>query len=234
MIARPIKSGRTKLGVLAAAAMVALTGCGALNPGVAAVVGSSTIPHDTVDDLASALCTVGIQGAEAEGRDSSNLPAKERRQLALQILLETELSKTFGQAEGVDPNQQMVSQALAQGEQFIEALPESQQAGVREASKALAEGELILAEIGMQSLEDQGQTEVTQDQATAEGQRLRGEFVKTIDVEIDPRYGTFEQNTLRPGGTALSVAASDFALAGDEATSAPGYVSGLPASQRCS
>lgn len=235
MIARSIKSRRkTKLSVLAAAAMVALTGCGALHPGVAAVVGSATISHDRVDGLASALCWAEIKGIEAEGKDSTNLPTKQNRQRAMGILLETQLSQLFGEEKGVDPNLQQVSQALAQNEQFIEALPESRRGDYREALEESFESQLILAEIGRQSLADQGKTDVTNDQALAEGERLRGEYVRTLDVEVDPRYGTFEKNTLQAGGTALSVAASDSARAGEKSEPADGFVSALPSSQKCS
>lgn len=235
MTARSTPSRRaTKLFVVAAAAMVGLTGCGGLHPGVAAVVGSATISREQVDDVARALCSANIKGAEAQGQQAPDLASRGARQSAVQILLDTELSSQFGEQEGVEPSKQQVSQALAQNEQGVALLPESQRASFRETLKGYAEGQLVLIQIGRQSLEDQGKSKVTDDQAIAEGQRLRGRFVKTLDVEVDPRYGSFENDTLQAGGTALSVAASDSARAGEKSDPGASYVSGLPSSQRCS
>lgn len=233
MIARSKTGRRTKLAALAATAVVGLTGCGALHPGVAAVVGSSTITHGAVDGLAEALCTANVKGAEARG-DTRDFATRGTREGALQVLLEARLSQLFGKQRGVNPNRQMVSQALAQNEDLIAALPESERDDYRDALKQYAEGQLMLIQIGRSSLESQGRTGVTDDQALAEGQRLRGKFVKNLDVEIDPRYGTFAGGTLKPGGTSLSVAQSERARAGDKAEPAPDFVSGLPSSQRCS
>ncbi len=234
MIVRSIRSGRkTRLSALAAAAIVALTGCGALHPGAAAVVGSSTISHETVDGLAQALCTANVEGAKAAGQ-TREFTTRGTREGALQVLLEARLSQLFGEEEGVDPSRQLVSQAIAQNEELIDALPEDERDAYRDALQEYAEGQLMLVAIGRASLEEQGAADVTDDQAIAEGQRLRGEFVQTLDVEVDPRYGTFAEDALQPGAMALSVAESDRARAGAKATPGDGFVSGLPMTQRCS
>lgn len=218
---------------LAAGAVVALSGCGALHPGTAAVIGSTTISHDNVDGLAEALCTANVKGAQAQG-DSRQFATRGTREGALQVLLESRLSQLFGEEKGVDPNRQMVSQALAQNETLIADLPASEREDYREALEEYAEGQLMLIEIGRQSLEEQGTSDVTDDKAIAEGQRLRGEFTENLDVEIDPRYGSFTDNTLKPGGTSLSVAQSADARAGDKPQPGADFISALPSSQRCS
>ncbi|HET9858793.1 MAG TPA: hypothetical protein VFQ19_03345 [Nocardioidaceae bacterium] len=233
MTARPTKSRRTKLSALAVSALVALTGCGAVHPGMAAVVGSSTISHDRVDTLASALCTARTAGSEAAAAAAPPEPTRRARGGALQILLETELSHEFGEERGVDPSLRQVTEALAQQQQLIDFLPEDEAEAYREALAEYAEGQLMLIEIGRQSLEEQGQSNVPDDQALAEGERLRQEYAESLEIEVDPRYGTFEDGSLSSGGTALSVAESDRAKAGSQAELAPTFVSGLPASQRC-
>ncbi|HET6625218.1 MAG TPA: hypothetical protein VFG63_02410 [Nocardioidaceae bacterium] len=234
MSVRPTRLGRkTKLSALAAAAVVALSGCGALHPGAAAVVGSTTISHDAVDGLAAALCTANVKGAEAGGQ-ATQFSTRSNREGALQVLLESRLSHLFGEKRDVEANRQTVSQALAQNETVIQALPEDESADYRQALKDYAEGQLMLVEIGRKSLQDQGKTGVTEDQALAEGHKLRNKFAKSLDVEIDPRYGNFSDGTLKSGGTSLSVAESDDARAGEKAEPAADFVSGLPASQRCS
>lgn len=235
MFARPTKSHRRlTLSVLAAAATLALSGCAGLHPGTAAVVGPTTITHDRVDGVALALCSANMTGAEARGEEVPVLATRGARQGAMQVLLDSELSKQFGEKTGVEPNKQAISEALAQNEEGVLLLPESQREDFREALRGYAAGQLILIQIGRTSLEDQGETNVADDQAGAEGQRLRGLFAANVDVEVDPRYGTFEENTLRAGGSALSVAVSDSARAGENPDPAPDFVSGLPSSQRCS
>ena len=226
------RRSRTKLSVLAASCVVVLTGCAGLHPGSALVVGSQTVTHGSVDDLAAALCSANV--AQAQGQVAPALPTRGARESAVQILLDTALSQQFGAEAGVEPNQQQVSQALTQNEQGVALLPEDQQEGFRVVLKEYAEGQLMLIEAGRQSLEDNDVTEISDDQALAEGQRLRTEFVAGLDVEVDPRYGSFVRGTIQPGTSSLSVPASDEAMAGTRAEPGPAFVSALPASQKCS
>ena len=230
MIARR-KAG---LAVVAASAVLVLSGCASLQPGLAATVDSATISHDDVDRVAAALCSANLGGAAAQGQPPPALASSGARQGALQVLLDSEISRLFGEQEGAEANNQQLSQALAQNEPGIALLPADQREDFRTALRDYASGQLMLIEIGRGSLEDQGQGNVTDDAALAEGQRLRGEFVQSIDVEIDPRYGTFEGQTLQAGGTALSVATSERARAASRPEPPPAYVQSLPASQQCS
>ena len=219
---------------MAAAALVALTGCASLHPGAAAVVDSSTITHGEVDDVTMALCSANIAGAEAEGKPAPKLATRGAREGAFQVLLESELSRQFGEEMDVEADERLLSQALAENAPNVALLPEDRRDDFRNALRKYAGGQLILIEVGRRSLTDQGQAQVTDDMAIAEGQRLRGEFVGTIEIEVDPRYGTFAEDTFETGGSALSVPASDDGLAGAKADPGPGFVAALPASQRCS
>ena len=122
-----------------------------------------------------------------------------------------------------------MSQAVSQNETGIAMLPEDQQEDFRTALREYAEGQLILIEVGRESLGG----EVADDQAIAEGTRLRNEFVETLDVEVDPRYGRFEDGAFRPGGTSLSVPVSEEAVHGSRPQPGEGFVATLPASQQC-
>jgi len=219
---------RGKLAALAAAAATTLAGCG-LTPGTAAVVESTTITHEQVDDVALAVCSANLASAEAGGQPAPTLATRGAREVALQILVESELSQQFGAAEGVEASRQQISQAVAQNESGIAMLPEEQQEDFRGALRDYAEGQLILIEVGRASLGG----EVADAEAIAEGSRLRGEFVESLHVEIDPRYGRFEEGTFQRGGTSLSVPASAEALAGSQAQPGDAFVAALPASQQC-
>jgi len=219
---------RVKLAALAAGAMAVLAGCG-LHPGAAAVVGSQTISHDEVDDVARAVCSANLATAKASNQPPPTLPTRGAREVAVQILLETELSQQFADHEGVEANPQQVSQAVAQNEAGLEMLPEDQRQDFRATLREYAEGQLMLIQVGQDSLGGNAD----ENEAIAEGIRLRNEYVADLDVEVDPRYGRFEEGTFKRGGTSLSVPASAGARAGDKAQPEDAFVADLPASQQC-
>jgi hypothetical protein len=206
-----------------------LAGCG-LHPGAAAVVGSETISHERVDDIAVAVCRANVAGAEASGQAMPPLPSRGARELAVEILVETELTHQLGQREGVEADKQAVAQAVAQNESGLAALDPQQQEDLRSALRDYAEGQFMLIELGRQTLGAQ----VGEQEAIAEGQRLLAEYAATVDVEVDPRYGRFEDGAFQRGGTSLSVPASETAKQGDQARPSDTYIAELPASQLCS
>lgn len=219
---------RWRLAAVAAASATVLAGCG-LTPGAAAVVESTTISHEQVDDIALAVCSAKVASAKAANQPIPPLPTRAERETALFILLETELSQRFGEQEGIEANQQQVSQAVAQNEAGIAMLPEEQREDFRSALRDYTEAQLILVEAGRRSLGPQAGDQ----EAVAAGSELRAEFVDTLDVDIDPRYGRFEEGQYRRGGTALSVPASREARAGNRAQPNDAFVGALPASQQC-
>ena len=220
--------GRPGWSALAAAVMV-VSGCGSVHPGSAAVVGSQSISHAEVDDVAAALCSANLESAKAQGQAAQALPTRGVREGALQILLETELNQQFGEARA---SRRTSSRSRRRSSRTRRAslLPADQQEDFRTALAGYAEGQLMLIEVGREALG----ADATDDEAIAEGTRLRGPFVDSLDVEVDPRYGTFEDGAFKRGGTALSVAASSQARAGERANPPAGYVSTLPVSQQCS
>lgn len=225
---------RRRLAPLAAALVLVLSGCGQVHPGTAVSVGSERIGHEEVDDLATALCSVNTVSAELSGQPPPETAARVNREAAVGILIEISLSRQFGEERDAVPDEDLVSQALAQNAQRLAALPASVRPGFRTALADFAEGQSILINIGRESLEASGGSEVPDDQALAEGQRLRSEFVTGFDIEVDPRYGSWDRGALQPGGQSLSVPVSQEAVAGSRSDPAPDFVSGLPASQKCS
>lgn len=222
-----LASRRVKLAALAAG-MTLMAGCG-IHPGAAAVVGSDTISQDEVDDVAQAVCAANLATAKAQNQPLPRLATRGAREVALQMLLDAELSHQFAETKNVQANPQEVSQALASNESGFALLPAKEREDLRNALRGYVEGQLMLVEIGKQSL---GQ-DVSQDEAIAEGSRLRDQYVKDLDIEVDPRYGSFERGALRRDDEALSVAQSEMARAGDKAQPDQGFVESLPASQKC-
>lgn len=218
-----------KVSVIAATAAL-LAGC-AQHPGAAAVVGDETITDARVDDVAAAICSANA-GASASGQP---LASRGARQAALQVLLDSELSRQFGEAKGIKPSDAAVSQAVARSRQTIDALPEDQRDDFREALSDYAAGQYIVVDAGRLYLASQGKTNAPDKQAAAAGTQLRAKFAKTLDVEVDPRYGSFDpaSGSLGSNGGSLSVPASAFAMDGASPDPSAGWVSSLPAAQKC-
>lgn len=212
-----------------AAGMTMLAACG-VHPGSAAVVGSDSISPQQVDDVAQAVCAANVAQAKLSNQPPQALGTRGAREFAIQILLESELSRQFGEHEGVQADQQRVAQALSQNEASIATLPADEQKTFRDALRHYIEGQLMLVEVGRDSL---GSDSVSDNKAIAEGMRLRQKWVKTIDVEVDPRYGSFTKGAFKRGGDSLSVAASKEAKAADFDQPDATYLGTLPASQQC-
>ncbi|HEX6248105.1 MAG TPA: hypothetical protein VFZ64_09570 [Nocardioidaceae bacterium] len=219
---------RVKLVALAVGAATVLAGCG-LHPGAAAVVGSETISHERVDDLASAICSAQLAVNQAQGAQTERIPTRSLREASLGALVQTELSQQFGEERGVEPNRQQVSEIVSRSEQNLGMLPEDEREVYRDVVRENAEGQTMMLAVGREELGD-----VSEQEALNEGFRLLQDYAQEVGVEVDPRYGRFEQGNIVPGGTALSVPVSERAQAGADQQLAPGFVATLPASQLCS
>jgi SurA N-terminal domain len=210
-------------------ALSVLAACSA-HPGSAAVVGSEAISDARVDDVAAALCS-----AQAGGQQSQDLASRGARQGALDVLINSSLSRQFGAAKGVEPDQEQVSSALAANAQNISGLPEAQREEFRATLREYAEGQLILIDIGKRALAQQGKQSSTEQQQVSEGTKLRNAWAaKHAKVSVDPRFGRYAKNGLLPESGSLSVAQSKAATDGSSPDPSPGWVAALPATQKCS
>jgi hypothetical protein len=224
----------TRLGILGLTGVVTafvLSAC-QVHPGAAAVVGDQEISTQRVDAVAQALCSAN-RGATQSGQPASDLPSRGARQGALRVLIDSALAEQFGQAKGVHPDQEQVSAALAQNADGINALPADEQEAFREALKQYAEGQLMVIEAGRQSLSEQGKSSPTDEEALAEGEKLRTEFAKNIEVEVDPRYGTYSKGSLRATSGSLSIPVSARAFDGQSSDPSAAWVASLPTAQKC-
>jgi hypothetical protein len=216
--------------VLAAGAALLLAGCG-LNPGAAAVVGDTRISDDQVDGAASALCAANIAGAAAQGQPKPELATRGARQAALSLLIDSELSHQFGEANGIEPPRAELSTALAQNQQTIDALPEDLRDDFSELFRSYVEGQLIVQQAGREAA---GAAAGPEELATA-GNQQRDAWLaeEDIEVELDPRFGEYKDGGIDGSGGSLSVAVSDRAAAGDVTEPGPEWVADLPMTQKC-
>jgi hypothetical protein len=213
-------------------AAFAMTAC-STHPGSAAVVGSTSISEARVDDVALALCSAQA-GSPQQAQQPQELASRAARQGALNVLIEAELSRQFGESEGLEPDPSGVSAALEANAASIQALPADRRAALRDTLRDFTRGQLVLVEAGRRSLsKGGGGAQVTQEQAVAEGTKLRNAWAKKVDVAVDPRYGEFKGNTLQATSGSLSVPATQRAEDGDSPNPSAGWVAALPASQKC-
>jgi hypothetical protein len=227
------RSRSLKGSVLALATVLVVSACGT-HPGAAAVVGSERISDDRVDEVASALCAAQA-GAGASAAQQQDLASRAARQGALDVLLNSTLSRQYGESQGVEPDQEQVAQALAANAQNLATLPESHRDVFRDVLRDYAEGQLMLIEIGRRKLTEQGKQNVDEQQAVTEGTRLRNAWAtKNVDIDVDPRFGEYSKNQLLAKSGSLSVATSSRATDGDSPDPSQGWVAALPATQKCS
>lgn len=233
---RALSTSKVKLfprqALVALMAVGVLSGCGT-HPGAAAVVGDERISADEVDDAALALCGSTVAGAEAQGQPRPELAARGARQAAVQLILDGELTRQFAEDEGIEANQQAVSAALQQNAASINVLPPELRGVFRSLFTTFQESQELLSEAGTASLADQGNAEPSPEEAAAEGARLRAEWAADVEVEVDPRYGTYEDGALTPSSGSLSIATSERARQGAAAQPDAAWTAGLPLSQKC-
>jgi hypothetical protein len=225
-----VARSRTVLAAVAAAAGLALSACSA-HPGSAAVVGDESISDSRVDDVAGALCAAQ-SGGQSGGQD---LASRGARQGALDVLINSALSRQYGAAQGVQPDQEQVSAALAANARNISGLPAEHRQDFKDTLREYAEGQLMLIEVGRRELAKAGTRNATEQQAVSEGTKLRNAWAaKNVEVTVDPRFGEYSKNALLPKSGSLSVAASQSATDGGSPDPSPGWIASLPASQKCS
>lgn len=224
------RSRTVKGSVLALVAAFAMSAC-ATHPGSAAVIGSESVSDSQVDEVATALCSA--QGG-GQGQQPQDLASRAARQGALDVLINSSLSRQFGESQGVQPDQEQVSAALAANAKSISGLPAAEREVFKQTLREYAEGQLMLIDVGRRELAKTGGKNVTEQQAVSEGTKLRNAWAaKNLDVSVDPRFGEYSKNSLLPKSGSLSVAASSKAADGSSPDPSQGWVASLPASQKC-
>ncbi|QWC84229.1 hypothetical protein KLP28_11590 [Nocardioidaceae bacterium] len=203
----------------AAVGALVLTGCG-IHPGQAAVVGSTDISPEQVDETAAVVCLVDqtVGGVQAVARSK-----------AVEFLVGAELIERFGASEGALPTPGQLSQspAIEQIQNDARSLPAAVQQDYVDTITSLLASQQTLVNVGEQRVDPAEQA--NPDAALAAGSAAYSEWLaaESPDVSVDPRYGEWDSGRLVPGDSSLSVAVSDGALAADGGGE-------LPATQVCS
>ncbi len=223
---------RAPLVALVAIGALTLGGCGSLPPGAASVVDGTTISRSDVTELADAQCAGIEQAAESGEAQAQESPRKALVQQALSLLMDIELSLKYGESEDVSPRPQEVAATFAQIKPLLATLPEKYQPFMEETFERWAQSRDVLTQIGMQETGEQPDANNAEALLNA-GYEKREPWLKTVDIETDPRYGPSGLGW--PGGADPSVSKASSSFAKDATKEQPdaAWVSALPGNQKC-
>jgi len=220
----------------AVAALVGLSACGTelspdVHPGRAAVVeGGDDVTFEQVDELAGRLCA--WQEPLLEQNDVV-WPMSYVRTVAVDTLVVDQLVRRFGEDRGYDTQvaetyaKDSARQLLTRNDPSSEPDPTALEYVTYVEFQHTIEKAVGAAELGSTAGEEQAQ---------AKGAELFRDFREDVDVDIDPRFGTIDPETLAftaPVGS-LSVPVGDsLADAADAGAFDQEYSGSLPPAQRC-
>jgi hypothetical protein len=224
---------RTVSALVAAGALaLSLAGC-STHPGDAATVGSTSIGTAHLDDVASAICSAQAQNQQAGQPQVQS--SRSNRELALGLLIDSQLSADYGDAEGLRPSQEQLNRAMASRAQLLASVPEKHREVLRTTLTDLDKSQLTMAEAGRRALEKAGSKNITAQTAIPAGIKVRNDWVKKhVDVTVDPRFGTFSNGNLKAKSGSLSSPVSSQARAGAKTQPSSAWLASLPATQKCS
>lgn len=225
------RARRLLSGAAVLAASLLLSACGdGVSPGVAAEVDGTTITMEEVDDLATMICQIDV----AAGQPGK--PMSEQRTTALTVLLSIALGRQIGDVEAVPQEQVSQSlQAASQARGFVsDDLKPYFDEVVGDSTRAAA----ALDAVAVQNIVERGE-QPSQENVPPEVARIQAEYLDDNPVELDPRFGRFEDGQVVGGDGSLSVPASETALGyapqeSDPLAEAPPAQGPRPASHVCS
>jgi hypothetical protein len=218
--------------VAAGALALGLSGC-STHPGDAATVGSHSIGTAHLDEVATAICSA--QAGSQQAGQPQQQSSRSNRELALGLLIDSQLSAAYGAAEGLHPPRQQLDRAMASRAQLLASVPAKDRDVLRSTLTDLDASQLTMAEAGRRALQQAGSKNITAQTAIPAGLKVRNDWVsKHLDVSVDPRFGTFSHGNLQARSGSLSTAVSSQARAGAKTQPSASWLASLPATQKCS
>ena len=209
--------------------VVLLAGCGVagtqFHPGLAAQVGDQTITSRHVDQVTDDYC----KAVEKVSKTQDSTQARPMRYLTHTFANDL-IVKAAAEQLAADYDVQPTSNykdELAQLEPQLTSLTDEQKDSVREVFGARAYTDDVLSQIGEISLKKQGKTDPSDDEKTAEGQKLLDGWIADHDVQVNPKYG-IELGKADQVDTDLSYPLATAATGGLNATPDPAYTTSLP------
>jgi hypothetical protein len=201
-------SRRTTKLLAAAAAVLTLAGCASLRPGVAAEVGDERISMDRLNAFADSFCRSGLlaQSGQAD-------TAAATRVASLSFLIRTALATQYAE-EYLDtvPQSQVDGFIATTVEPTIESLPEEQREDFLDEVRDFLVATQLAQSAALAQLQATG-SELTEQSVGEAVNALWAQWADDAGVELDPRFGTWQDMNIAVSSGSLSVPATDEAPA---------------------
>jgi hypothetical protein len=219
--------GRRWVTLVLLATLLGATGCSTMHPGAAAVVGSTRIDAGSVDTIAAAYCSVTV----AMGSPGIDQPTRDLRRGVLNALVQRDIvAAAARKMGGVQVPEARVREVVDAQATFPPSAPADEADTVRSFLGDVARTQLRLQEMGERLLGD-STAEPSPEEAVARGQRYVQRYAAGLDIEVDPRYGTYSPSGIDLASGSLSVPVSSEAEQAEQRSLGAGAE--LPASQTC-
>jgi len=212
------------------AALLLLTGCDQLVPGTASVVNGAKITDAEVQDVADAQCVAADQAAKAGGGTATAL--SRIHQQSLYLLIDAEISKQYAEKEGLEASKGLSDAFFSEFEDSLAELPEKPRTVLEDLFTDWAESRAVLVEAGSKAT-GQAPSEQNIEQLLNAGLQERAKWMKSADIDTDPRYAPGEDGLPGGGDSSVSEPGSDFAKDAGAQEADPEWVAALPANQKC-
>jgi hypothetical protein len=213
------------------AALLLLTGCDQLAPGTASVVNGAKITDAEVQDVADAQCVAADEAAKGGGGGTATALSRIHQQ-SLFLLIDAEISKQYAKEKGLEASKGLADAFFSQFKDSLAALPKKPRTVLEDLFTDWAKSRAVLVEAGSKAT---GQTPNQQnvEQLLNAGLQERAKWMKSADIDTDPRYAPGKDGL--PGGGDISVSepGSDFAKDAGAQEADPKWVAALPANQKC-
>jgi hypothetical protein len=212
------------------AAMLLLTGCDQLVPGTASVVNGAKITDAEVQDVADAQCVAADRAAKAGGGTATALSRV--HQQSLYLLIDAEISKQYAEEEGLEASKDLSDAFFSEFEDSLAQLPEKPRTVLEDLFTNWAESRAVLVEAGSKAT-GQAPSQQNIEQLLNAGLQERAKWMKSADIDTDPRYAPGEDGLPGGGDNSVSEPGSDFAKDAGAQEADPEWVAALPANQKC-
>ena len=210
--------------------LLLLSGCSGVTPGTATDINGTRITTSRVSDVAAAQCD--LRDVLTEQQLAPAVTAAQVSRESLSLLMDTELTKQFGESEGIDPDKLVAKSYLDRVQPLFKDLPATSRALLTDVFTTWADSRAVLVEAGAKETGEQP-APANLDKLLEAGLQQRQTWLKDADIETDPRYGPDKDGYPSRDSASVSKARSTFAVDAEKETPSPSFLSQLPPDQKC-
>jgi hypothetical protein len=219
--------GPARLGGVALATALLLSGCAGLHPGTAIQVGDEQITESELDEVTTSYCEAA---SDSLAQQAQSVPNGFFRTGIAGLLAMREVAEQVASEQGVEVGPEDYQQQLGELRSQIAALPEDHQEAVLTVETARLYTEAAQAAVGEAVLGG----EAAPEELAAAGAEEMQRWIEDNGVEFDPALNVvMRDGQPAPADQSLSFAVSEGAKAGQEEQPNSAIAAELPDTQRC-